>query len=148
MYIVLRITFHRLPYHTKILYNNQPNKAKLRDLISATGLVILLKLDSNRQFVSLCYLKIRWTTSTNNRTHLLHYIKLCASFQIHWWIQSGVTVWKSSIRVKIGHFLSHVTLKFHEWASKTIRHLFYTTSILAGVEIKGSGRAKCSLIAP
>ena len=29
---------------------NKNNKANLRDLIAATGLVILLKLDSNRQF--------------------------------------------------------------------------------------------------
>ena len=31
-----------------------PNKANLRDLIAATGLVILLKLDSNRRFFSPC----------------------------------------------------------------------------------------------
>ena len=35
---------------------------------------------------------------------LLYYIKLYASFQIHWWIETGVTVWKCSIRVKIGEF--------------------------------------------
>ena len=34
------------------------NHYKLRDLIAATGLVILLKLDSNRRFFSLCDLKI------------------------------------------------------------------------------------------
>ena len=36
----------------------------------------------------------------NNRAPLLYYIKLCASFQNHWWIQTGVTVQKRSIRVK------------------------------------------------
>ena len=33
------------------------NKANLRDLIAATGLVILLKLDSNRRFLALVILK-------------------------------------------------------------------------------------------
>ena len=62
------------------------------------------------------------------RVHLLYYIKLCASFQIHRWIQTEVRVWKRSIRVKIGDFLSRVTLKFDGWPWKTIGHLFYTTS--------------------
>ena len=43
-------------------------------------------------------------TSKNNKAPLLYYIKLCASFQIHWWIQTRVTVRKYSIRVKIGVF--------------------------------------------
>ena len=38
----------------------------------------------------------------NNRAPLLYYIKLWASFQNHRWIQTGVTVRKRSIRVKIG----------------------------------------------
>ena len=62
------------------------------------------------------------------RVHLLYYIKLCASFQIHRWIQTEVRVWKRSIRVKIGDFLSRVTLKYDGWPWKTIGHLFYTTS--------------------
>ena len=33
-------------------------------------------------------------TSKDNRALLLYYIKLCASFQIHWLIQTGVTVQK------------------------------------------------------
>ena len=40
-------------------------------------------------------------TPTNNRAPLLYYIKLCASFQIHQWIQTGVTVRKRPIWVKI-----------------------------------------------
>ena len=68
-------------------------------------------------------------TSKNNRAPLLYYIKLCASFQIHRWIQTGVTVRKRSFRVKkIGDFLSLVTLKFDGWPWKTIGYLFYTTS--------------------
>ena len=54
----------------------------------------------------------------NNRAPLLNYIKLCASFQSHGWIQTGVTVQKLSIRVKIGNFLFHVTLKFDGWPWK------------------------------
>ena len=66
--------------------------------------------------------------SRNNRALLLYYVKLCASFQIHRWIQTGVTVWKRSIRVEIGDILSCVTLKFDGRPWKTIGHLFYTTS--------------------
>ena len=68
-----------------------------------------------------------WMTLENNRAPLLYYIKLCASLQIHQWIQIGVTVWKRPIRVKIGDFLSCVTLKFDGWRWKTIGYLFYTT---------------------
>ena len=67
-------------------------------------------------------------TSKNNRAPLLYYIKLCVPFQIHRWIQTEVTLWKRSIRVEVGHFLSLVTLKFDGWPWKTIGHLFYTTS--------------------
>ena len=52
---------------------------------------------------------------------------LYSVFQIHWWIQTGVTVRKCSIRVKIGDFLSRVNLKFDGWPWKIIGHLFYTT---------------------
>ena len=158
------------------------NKANLRDLIAATGLVILLKFDPNHRFFvpcdleiwwmtlennrapllyniklclsfqihwwietevtvrkrsirvkigdffDLCDLEIWWMTLENNRAPLLYYIKLCASFQIHRWIQIGVTVRKHSIWVKIGNFLSRVTLKFDGWPRKTIGHLFYVAS--------------------
>ena len=74
-----------------------------------------------------CDLDIWWMTLENNRAPLLYYIKLCALFQIHPWIETKVTVRKPSIRVKIGDFLSCVTLKFDGWPWKTIGHLFYTT---------------------
>ena len=67
-------------------------------------------------------------TSKNHRAPLLHYIKLCASSQTPRWIQTGVTVRKHSIRIKISNFLSRVTLKFDRWPSKTIGHLFYVAS--------------------
>ena len=70
------------------------NKANLRDFIAATGLVIFLKLDSNRRFFSPCDIEILWMTPKNNRTPLLCYFKLFASFYSHWWIQTGVTVRK------------------------------------------------------
>ena len=87
-----------------------------------------LKLDSNRQFFRPCYREIWWMTSKNNGAILLYYVKLCASFQIHWWIQTGFTVQKCSIRVKIGDMLSRVTLKFDGLPWKTIGHHFYATS--------------------
>ena len=55
-----------------------------------------------------------WMTSKNNRASLLYYIKLCALSQIHRWIQTAVTVRKRSIQVKIGDFLSRVTLELDD----------------------------------
>ena len=46
---------------------SKQNKANLRDLIAATGLVILLKLHSNHRFFSPYNLEIWWMTSINNR---------------------------------------------------------------------------------
>ena len=63
------------------------NKANLRDLIAATSLIILLKLDSNRRFFSPCDLEIWWMTkktTKNNRAPLLCYFKLFASLHSHW----------------------------------------------------------------
>ena len=85
------------------------NKANLRDLIAATGLVILLKFDPIHRFFSPCDLEIWCMTLKNNRAPLLYYIKLSVSFQIHRWIQTKVTVRKRSIRVKIDDFFSRVT---------------------------------------
>ena len=103
------------------------DKANLEDLIAATGLVILLKLDSNRRFISPCDLEIWWITSKNFRAPLRHYIKLCASSQTARWIPTGVIVRKLSIRVKIGDFWSRETLKIDGWPWNTLEHLFYAT---------------------
>ena len=43
-------------------------------------------------------------------------------------IQTGVTVRKCLIWVKIGDFVSRVTFKFDGWPSKTVGHPFYATS--------------------
>ena len=63
-----------------------------------------LNYGQNGRFFVLCDLGILWMTLENNRAPLLYYIELCASFQIHQWIQIGVTVRKRSIWVKIGIF--------------------------------------------
>ena len=103
-------------------------KANLREVTAVTGLVILLKLDSNRRLFSPCDLEIWWMTPKNNRAPLVCYFKLFASFCSHWWIQTAVTVWQHLIWVKIDDFFSCVTLKFDGRASKTIGHLFSATS--------------------
>ena len=54
-------------------------------------------------------------------------MKLCASSQTPQWIQTGVTVRKRSIRIKISDFLSRVTLQFDKWPPKIRGHLFYIT---------------------
>ena len=102
-------------------------QGKSEGFIAATSLVISNWIQ-NRQFFPPCDSEIWWMTSKNNRALLLYYVKLCASFQIHWWIQTGFTVQKRSIRVEIGDMLSRVTLKFDGWPWKTIGHLFYATS--------------------
>ena len=159
-------------------------KANLRDLIAATGLVILLKLSSNDRFFSHGTLKfywwprkiiahlfyitssfvhhlkplgefelqllsgnaqfgsksaifaqydieIQWMTLKNNRDPLLCYIKFCASFQSHRWIQTKVTVRKRSIRAKMGHFFAPCDLTIWWITLKNniyIGHLFYVAS--------------------
>ena len=69
-------------------------------------------------------------TLEDNRASLLCCIKLYASFHSHRWIQTKVTVRKRSIQVKIGDFLSRVTLKFDGWPWKTIGNIFYVASSL------------------
>ena len=88
----------------------------------------MLNSGRNRPFFVPCDLEIWWMTLKNNRAPVLCCFKLCASFHSHRWIHTKVTVRKRSIRVKIGDFLSRVTLKFDRWHWKTIGHLFYATS--------------------
>ena len=87
----------------------------------------------NRLLFVLCDLEIWWMTFKNNRAPLLCHIKLCASFQSHRWIQTGVAVLKCSIRVKIGDFFPvwprnlKLTLKnnrapFYDVASSFVHH--------------------------
>ena len=106
------------------------NNANLRDLIAATGLVILIKFDPNHRFFSLRDLEIWCMTSKNNRAPILYYIKLCVSFQIHRWIETEVTVRKRSIWVKIGfvhHFVAINEFKL-EFQSRNAQ--FWSKSII------------------
>ena len=53
-----------------------------------------------------CDLEIWRITFKNNRAPFLCYFKLCASFRCHWWNETGVTVRKRPIWVKIVDFLA------------------------------------------
>ena len=86
-----------------------------------------LNLGQIDEFLELCDLEIWCMTLKNNRAPLLCYFKLCAAFCSHWWIQTGVSVRKRLIWVKIDDFFNRVTLKFDVWTWKTIGHLFYAT---------------------
>ena len=60
-------------------------------------------------------------TPKNNRAPLLYYIKLCASFQIHQWIQTGVTVRKRPIWVKIDNIFEPCDLAIWRMTLKNNR---------------------------
>ena len=74
-------------------------------------------------------------TSKNNRALLLHYVKLCASFQIHRWIQTGVTVRKHSIQVEIGDLLSRDLEIWWMTLENNRAHLLYYIKLCASFEI-------------
>ena len=74
-----------------------------------------------------CDLEIWWMTMKIYGAPLRYNIKLCASFQSHQWIQTGVTVRQGPIRVKFGEFFPE-TLKFDGWPWKTKGKLFYNMS--------------------
>ena len=77
------------------------NKANLRDLIAATSREILKQIGFKSSiFQPMWPSHLMDDLKKNNRAHVLHYIKLCPSFQSHWWIQTGVTVRKHAIWVK------------------------------------------------
>ena len=69
-----------------------------------------------------------WPWKTISHAPLLYFIKFCASFQIHRWSQTSVTVRKRWIWVKIGDFLLHVTMIIVGWHWKTKGQLSYATS--------------------
>ena len=97
-----------------------------------------LKLDSNCQFFSPCDLEIWWMTSTNNGTLFLYYVKLCASFQIHRWIQTGVTVRKHPIWVKIEIFFEPHDLEIWQMTLKNNRSpLLYYIKLCASFQSHG-----------
>ena len=75
-----------------------------------------------------CDLAIWSMTLKNNRAPLQCYFKRCVSFRSHRWFQTGDTIRKQPIWVKIDNFHSRVTLQFDVWPRKTIGHLFYVIS--------------------
>ena len=113
---------------TRQQLEQKKNKANLRDLIAATGLVILLKLDSNRRFSARVTLKfdewprkiighLFYTTSS-----FVHHFRSISVFKLE--LQSG----NPQIGSKSMIFFSRVTLQFDVWPWKTTGHLFYATS--------------------
>ena len=91
---------------TRLLFSHKSETIFLKQQGKSEGFVSCEQPNNLTQtgFKSLIFsqrdLEISWMTSKNNWAPLLYYIKLCASFQNHWWIQTGVTAWKRSIRVK------------------------------------------------
>ena len=85
-------------------------------------------LGQNRRCLEPYDLAIWCMTLKSNRTPVLCYFKLYASFPSHWWIQTGVTVQKRPIWVKINDFFSRVTMQFDVCPWKTIGYQFYSTS--------------------
>ena len=55
-------------------------------------------------------LEIWQMTLKNNRAPLPYYIKLCASFHSHWWLQTGVTV-----RKRLSWVLTSLTFDLWPW---------------------------------
>ena len=98
----------------------------------------------NAQFGSKLVIFLSRFTLKFEMAALLYYVKFCASFQSHWFIQTGLTVLKLPTRVKIGNFLSCVTLKFDGWPWKIIGHFFYTTLSFAH-NFKAIGEFKLEL---
>ena len=78
-------------------------------------------LGQNRQFFVLCDLEIWQMTLRTKMAPLLTYFELCASFCSHWWIQTGVTVRKRPIWVKISDFFAHGNLEIWQMTVKNNR---------------------------
>ena len=108
-----------LPYHFKL------SASFSNHLWIQTG-VIVMKRSIRVKIVDLsgpCDLEIWQITSKNKRAPLLCHFKRCALFRSHLWIQTGVTVRKRSIGIKIVDFSAPVTLKFDSRRWETIGHL-------------------------
>ena len=73
-------------------------------------------------FYSMQSWEIWWMTLKNNRTPLLCYVKLCASFPGQT-VNSKLSIWE-----KISNFLLRVTLKLYRKPWKTIGHFCCITS--------------------
>ena len=84
----------------------------------------------DKQFFVPCDLEIWWMTLKNNGAPLVYYIKLCASFQSHLWIQTNLSY--SSEKLNSGQnrkFFVPCDLEIWRMTlKKTIGHLFYAAS--------------------
>ena len=60
-------------------------------------------------------------TLKNNRAPHLIYFKLCAYFDSHWWIQTGVIDWKRPIWVKINDFFVPCDIEIWQMTLKNNR---------------------------
>ena len=82
---------------------------------------VKLELQSRLHSGQNCYLfvlrdhDIRWMTLKTIRHLIYSTLSFVHHFKANWWIQTGATVRKGPILVKIGNFLSPVTLKFDRW---------------------------------
>ena len=94
------------------------NKANLRDLIAATGLVTLF---------GLCDLEIGPMALKNNRDLLPCLFQLCVSFHSHLCIWLGLTVWTIGLKLAL-QLLSAMTTKLDRWHWKTIGDISYASS--------------------
>ena len=118
-------------------------KANLRDLIAATGLVILLKLTSNHRFFSHGTLKFYWWP----RKIIAHLFYITSSFVHHLKPLGEFELQLLSGNVNSGQnrrFLPRVTLKFNRWPWKTIGILFRVTLSFAH-HFKAIGEFKLKL---
>ena len=74
-------------------------------------------------------------TAKNNRAPNLHHFKLCASFQSHRWIQTGVTVRKRPIRTKSVIFFVPCDLEIWRMTLKNYRTpLLYHVKLCASFQ--------------
>ena len=89
-----------LLYHIKLCASFQSHRLS-QTWVTVRKRSIRVKIGN---FFAPCDLEIWQMTLKNNRAPLLCSFKLCASFHSHWWIQTGVTVRKCSIWVKIADF--------------------------------------------
>ena len=112
-------------------------------MTAATGLVILLKLDSNRRFFS------PWPWNLMDDIKIVgHLFYTTSSFMHHFNAISEIELQLDSVNNQFGSksaiCLSRVTFKFDGWPWKTTGHLFYVASSFVH-RVKAIGEFKLPL---